>query len=85
MRVTIGSVSSFTIDVGEGGFSTETMRSLPPGSEVEGSIQLNGREIGFGGEVVWVVRRDGALGMRRRMGVRFTRVPWDLQRLLAAP
>ncbi len=85
VRVTIGSVSSFTIDVGEGGFSTVTMRALPPGSEVEGSIQVDGREIGFGGEVVWVVRHDGELGVRRRMGVRFTRVPWDLQRLLSAP
>ncbi len=84
VRVTIGSVSSFTIDVGEGGFSTITTCSLSPGSEVEGTIRVDGREIRFGGEVSWM-REDEVRRAAHRIGVRFTRVPWDLQRLLAAP
>ncbi len=45
---------------------------------------VNGEEVAFGGRVVWVSRGDAGLNVRGRMGVRFTRVPWDLQRLIDA-
>ncbi len=82
-RVTLGYISSFTVDVCGGGFCTELARVLRPGSPVEGSIQVLGREVSFGGQVAWV--RPGDIGLSGRMGVRFTRVPWDLQRLFDSP
>ncbi len=70
--------SSFTVDVCAGGFCTELMRVLPPGSPVQGSIQMNGQEVAFAGQVVWVKPGDVGLNLRGRMGVRFTRVSLDL-------
>jgi Tfp pilus assembly protein PilZ len=85
LRVTLAHTSSFTVDVCAGGFCTESMRMLRPGSEVEGSIRVNGREVTFGGQVAWVKPSELDSKSHGRMGVRFTRVPWDLQRLLDFP
>jgi len=84
LRVTLGPASSFTVDVGPGGFCAELERALPRGADVAGSMRVDGQEVAFGGQVVWVKQDDGALHPRRTIGVRFTRVPWDLQRLLGA-
>jgi hypothetical protein len=76
-RVSLGHTSSFTLDVCAGGFSTELMRVLAPGSPVQGSIQMNGTNVAFAGEVVWAKPGDMCLNLRGRMGVRFTRVSHD--------
>jgi len=83
-RVILGPSSSFTVDVSAGGFSTEPARALRQGEDVQGIMQVNGDDLAFGGEVVWV-KRSAEAGPRARMGVRFTRVPFDLQKLLDSP
>jgi PilZ domain len=74
-----------TVDVSAGGFSAESARPLHRGDDVDGFIRVNGSDIAFGGRVVWVKRSDGTAARQTRLGVRFTRVPWDLQKLLEAP
>jgi hypothetical protein len=83
-RVMLGHTSAFTVDVSGGGFCTELMRVMRPGLTVEGSIQVNGKEVPFGGQVTWVKPGDVSLNLRGRVGIRFTRVPADLQRMLDA-
>jgi len=83
-RVVLGPSSSFTVDVSAGGFSTEPARALRPGEDVQGIMRVNGDDLAFGGEVVWV-KRSAEEGPRARMGVRFTHLPLDLQRLLDSP
>ncbi len=85
LTVRLGQTSSFTVDVCGGGFCTELVRTLPLGSAVEGSILVDGHEITFGGQVAWVKRSDLGGKPRQSIGVRFTRVPWDLQQLLDSP
>jgi len=84
LRVTIGAGTGFTLDVGPGGFCAETGQALEPGAQVMGSMRVGGEEVDFGGQVAWV--RPGIAGsiLRRRMGIRFTRVPRDLQQLRSA-
>jgi len=81
-RVTVGSTPVFTLDVGPGGFAAEMMRALPVGTLVEGSIRLNGVEVGYAGMVVWARRGDPHMSLRGRIGVRFTRLPGEVRRLL---
>jgi len=80
-----GHPSSFTVDVGEGGFCTELMRVLPPGTPVEGSLHVNGSEVAFAGEVAWARPGVARMNLRGRMGVRFTRIPGGFGRLVEPP
>ncbi len=78
--VALGRVSSFTVDVCPSGFCAEAVRPLRPGSDVEGSMHVSGRWVAFGGQVAW--SKSGSATVGGKVGVRFTRIPWDLQRLL---
>lgn len=80
-----GHPSSFTVDVGAGGFCAEMMRVLPPGTQVEGSLHVKGTEVAFAGKVAWAKPGESRMNLRGRIGVRFTRVPSDFERLVAAP
>ena len=70
------------MDIGGGGFCTELLRVLPPGTQVEGVIQVKGADLPFAGAVVWAKPGDAYLGLRGRMGVIFTRTSSKLQELV---
>jgi hypothetical protein len=74
LRVTLRQGPCFTVDVSAGGFCTELLRALPPGTPVEGKIQVRGADVPFTGRVVWARPGDPYLGLRARMGVLFTRL-----------
>jgi hypothetical protein len=80
--VRFGRTSSFTADVGGGGFCVQLMRVLPVASPLEGSILVEGRELPFAGRVAWVRPGEPHLGLPGRMGVHITRVPQDYRHLL---
>ncbi len=61
----------FTLNVGGGGFCVGIVRVLPPGTEVEGTIDINGTPVPFTGSVAWAKAGDPRLGVRGLMGVRY--------------
>jgi len=73
-KVTLGCAVSFTVDVSAGGFCTETMRVLPAGTMLPGSIEGPGIIVGFTGRVAWAVPGDCCVNLRGRMGIAFARV-----------
>lgn len=81
-RVTVDRTSSFTLDVGAGGFATEMMRVLPPGTPVMGQIRLSEVDVVYVGEVAWSKPGDPRMNLRGRMGVRFARIRPDFASLL---
>jgi hypothetical protein len=83
IRATVGITPVFTADIGPGGFSGEFMRVQPPGTLVEGSIRLNGQEIGYSGRVIWAKEGAPHMSLRGRMGVHFTRLPAEARAILA--
>lgn len=83
-KVTLGKHTSFTIDISSGGFSTEAMRVLPMGTEVTGTIQIEGKEMPFAGLVAWAKAGAPHLELRGRMGIRFTSVPKELLALITS-
>lgn len=83
-RVTVDHVSLFTTDVGPGGFATEMMRVLPPGTPVMGQLRLHDVDVVFVGEVAWAKPGDPRMNLRGRMGVRFSRIRPDFAALLEA-
>ncbi len=62
----------FTLNIGDGGFCVGVVRVLPPGTAVEGTIDLDGTPVPFTGTIAWAkpAGPDAADGL---MGVRFTR------------
>jgi hypothetical protein len=82
-RVMLGNAVSFTLDVSAGGFCTESMRVLMPGTPVEGSIEGNGKRVSFAGRVAWNVPGDSALNVRGKMGITFQRVSPEMSELLS--
>ena len=84
LKVTLERGVSFTVDVGAGGFCTEILRVLPPGSRVSGTIQVPSIDVPFTGLVAWAKPGDAWLGLRGRMGIVFTDVPPAAARALAA-
>ena len=85
LHATVGSTPVFTNDVGPGGFSAELMRVQPPGTRVEGSIRLDGRDVGYAGEVAWAKAGAPHLSLRGRVGIRFTALPEAARAFLASP
>jgi hypothetical protein len=73
---------SFTADIGAGGFSAEVLRVLPPGTSIDGSIELGGRSIPFAGRVAWAKAGDPYNGIRGRMGILFTSAVAELRDLV---
>jgi hypothetical protein len=75
VKVTFPHGPCFTVDVGGGGFCSESLRVLAPGTPVEGTFQLKeGGQVRFEGHVVWARAGDARVNIRGRMGIRFTRV-----------
>ena len=79
----LGNAVFFTLDVSNGGFCTETMRVLTPGTPVEGSIEGNGKRISFAGRVAWNVPGDSTVNLRGKMGIAFSRVSPEISDLLS--
>jgi len=79
----LGSAVSFTLDVSAGGFCTESMRVLMPGTPVEGSIEANGKSVSFAGRVAWNVPGDSSLNVRCKMGIAFSKVAPEIADLLS--
>jgi hypothetical protein len=79
----VGSAVFFTLDVSAGGFCTESMRVLMPGTPVEGSIEGNGKRVSFAGRVAWNVPGDSALNVRGRMGIAFQKIIPEMSELLS--
>src|SRR5438105_2482054 len=82
-RVMLGNAVSFTLDVLAGGFCTESMRVLMPGTPVEGSIEGNGKRVSFAGRVAWNVPGDSTLNVRGKMGIAFATVSTEISELLS--
>jgi hypothetical protein len=79
LRASVGSTPVFTADVGPGGFSAEILRVHPPGTPIDGSIRVNDREVAFRGEIAWARAGAPNMGIRGRIGVRFTMQPVESQ------
>ncbi len=84
IHVTVGTTPVFTTDIGPGGFSVEVMRVQPPGTVVQGSIRIEGREVDYAGEIAWARQGAPHMALRGRMGIRFTRLPAEAVLLLGA-
>jgi hypothetical protein len=84
LRATLGSTPVFTADVGPGGFSAELIRVQPPGTPVQGSIRVNGDDLAFRGEIAWAKAGEPRLGLRGRIGVRFSMPSLDSRAIMVA-
>jgi hypothetical protein len=74
LKVSTGRGSSFTVNVGTGGYCTEVMRVYPVGDSVEGFIQTPRGKTSYRGRVAWSIPGDATVGLRGRMGVCFVQV-----------
>jgi hypothetical protein len=83
LRVTMAGSPVFTADMGTGGFCAELMRVLQPGTTVNGTITLAGRDFEYVGLVRWARSGDARIRVTGRMGVRFLQVPTEFAGLLA--
>ncbi len=81
-KVTTPQLAAFTLDVGFGGLCLETMKALPRGSQVSGSVYINGQDWAFEGVVAWAAAGDPRLNQRARSGIRFTKVADGLNQAL---
>lgn len=84
LRVVAGRGSSFTTNVGPGGFCTGLMRVIQVGERVEGMIYFDGVDRLFTGRVVWAKPGDFRMGLMGRMGVMFLTIDPELAKGLAA-
>jgi hypothetical protein len=82
VKVMLGRSASFTLDVSVGGFCTESMRVLPKGTAVKGSILVNGAEVPFAGRVAWARPGNAQLNVRGKMGVSFAEVARDFIQMI---
>ena len=80
-KVLVKGIPAFTVDLSGGGFSTELLRVLPPGAEIEGNICIKGRDFPFTGRVVWATAGAPYAGRRGRIGVLFTQVAPEVREL----
>lgn len=72
--VTMDHTTHFTVNLGVGGFCTETVRVLQPGTDVAGALRVHGREYAYRGRVAWAIAGSPRLGVRGRMGVCFSEI-----------
>lgn len=79
-----GKLPAFTADVSPGGFAVEMMHVPRPGTPLNGSISLAGREFQFTGEVSWARAGEPRMSVRGRVGVRFTGIDNDFFTLFRA-
>jgi hypothetical protein len=83
LRVATVRGRSLTVNVSAGGFCTGVMRVLPVGSQVEGRIDVDGRDMPFAGTVVWARPGDPRMNLMGKMGVRFLKIDPEAARGLA--
>jgi hypothetical protein len=74
---------SFTADIGRGGFCAQVVLVRRPGTQVRGTIRLEGKELRWAGRVIWAQTGDAYMGLLGRMGIAFTEVDGPLEALLA--
>lgn len=77
-----GRVAAVTADVSRSGFSAEMPAVFLPGSFIHGTVLVDGVEHAFEGEVKWARPGNPRASVRSRFGVRFTKAPDALLRLL---
>ena len=82
LKIHLGALQTFTADVSATGFAAELMRSLLPGADVRGSIELCGEAFDFTGKVCWARQGEPRMNVRGRFGVRFTGMPENFFKLL---
>ena len=75
-----GVTTTFTVDVGTGGFCVLVNRVISPGTALTGSLNVDGAEVPFEGRVAWVKPGDSRLRIPSRVGVCFhgSRIELDL-------
>jgi hypothetical protein len=79
MKVVIAGSTSFTVDLSRSGFSTESMRVLPVGTLVRGTLHPEGGQIEFSGRIVWSHPGNLTLNIRGKMGVAFDQTLAELK------
>ena len=79
-----GKLPAFTADVSPQGFAVEVMHIARPGTDVHGSISIQGQEFPFTGKVCWAKAGDQRMAVRGRFGVRFTGIANKFFELFAA-
>src|SRR5689334_11766653 len=72
LKIKLGDLLTFTADVSPRGFAAELMQTLPPGTELSGSIELLGQVFPFTGKVCWAKQGEPRMNVRGRFGVCFT-------------
>jgi hypothetical protein len=84
LRVTTTAGSFFTVNVSPGGVCTEQMRVLTAGTQVAGSIHIDGQNVPFTGRVAWARAGDSRLNQLGRMGLTFGHIDAGLVQGLEA-
>jgi hypothetical protein len=74
VRIKTDHGTSFTVNLGLGGYCSEQLRILPVGTRLEGYLSLDGADVRFVGHVAWATSGEYRLNQPGRMGVRFVRV-----------
>ena len=72
LKLKLAGFQTFTADVSPQGFAVEAMHISKPGTDVHGSISIQGQEFAFTGKVCWAKAGDQRMSVRGRFGVRFT-------------
>ncbi len=73
LKLTLGGkLPAFTADVSPQGFAVEAMHIARPGTDVSGSISIQGQQFDFTGKVCWAKQGDVRMSVRGKYGVRFT-------------
>lgn len=72
------------MDVGRGGFCTQVLRALPPGTLLEGTVHVDETKLPFAGRVIWAKSGDPHMNLMGRMGIALARGAAELDALLAA-
>ncbi len=82
LPVKLAGTTLFTVNLCGGGFCTEILRVLSPGTTVEGVIRVRDREYPYSGRVAWSREGSPRMGVRGRMGIQFVTVASDFQAFL---
>jgi hypothetical protein len=81
-KVALEGMTGFTVDISEDGLLVEMLKTLVPGSEVSGTIQVEEAALPFTGQVRWARAGNPHLGLLGRMGIHLREAPPALVALL---
>lgn len=85
LKLNLGGMHAFTLDISPQGFATEMMRPRLEGDcDLHGTLELGGAQFPFTAKVCWVKHGEPRLNLRTRFGVRFTGISNEFFRLIAA-